>query len=146
MTLKSCTLFYVVESQKLAQNPTWRNFCIVSEIQFEIKYVKSLKGKEKVAKVIPNAILISTENDKHFLTSFTSRDKTYLMLFRVWQNALMETPVNTQELWQWVRITASLSLNWIWIVDWVWIFETSSKKTKIKQFNCMPCLFFFTGA
>lgn len=64
-----------------------------------------------MAKVIPNAILISTENDKHFLTSFTSRDKTYLMLFRVWQNALMETPVNTQELWQWVRITASLSLN-----------------------------------
>lgn len=61
------------------------------------------KGKEKVAKVIPNAILITTENEKHFLTSFTSRDKTYLMLFRVWQNALMDKPMNPQELWQWVK-------------------------------------------
>lgn len=111
--------FVLVDWSKSAQSSTWRNFCIVSEIQFEVIYVKSLKGKEKVAKVIPNAILISTENDKHFLTSFTSRDKTYLMLFRVWQNALMETPVNTQELWQWVRIKwqpASISLHWIWIV------------------------------
>lgn len=60
------------------------------------------EGKEKVAKVIPNAILMSTESEKHFLTSFTSRDKTYLMLFRVWQNALMDTPMNPPELWQWV--------------------------------------------
>jgi hypothetical protein len=59
-------------------------------------------GKEKVAKVIPNAILITTESEKYFLTSFTSRDKTHLMLFRVWQNALMDKPMNPQELWQWV--------------------------------------------
>lgn len=45
--------------------------------------------KEKTALVIPNAVLISTEAEKFFLTSFTARDKTYLMLFRVWQNALM---------------------------------------------------------
>jgi hypothetical protein len=63
----------------------------------------TMKGKEKVAKVIPNAILITTDNEKHFLTSFTSRDKTYLMLFRVWQNALMDKPMNPQELWQWVK-------------------------------------------
>lgn len=47
-------------------------------------------SKEKTALVIPNAILVSTGSDKHFLTSFAARDKAYLMLFRVWQNALMD--------------------------------------------------------
>ena len=46
--------------------------------------------KEKTALVIPNAILVCTEGEKHFFTSFGARDKTYLMLFRVWQNALMD--------------------------------------------------------
>ncbi|XP_014242705.1 GRAM domain-containing protein 1B-like isoform X2 [Cimex lectularius] len=60
--------------------------------------------KEKTARVIPNAILVHTHNDKHFLTSFTARDKTYLMLFRVWQNALMDQQMSTQEMWQWVHL------------------------------------------
>uniref|UniRef100_T1J6N1 VASt domain-containing protein n=1 Tax=Strigamia maritima TaxID=126957 RepID=T1J6N1_STRMM len=59
--------------------------------------------KEKTARVIPNAIQICTELDKHFFTSFGARDKTYLMLFRVWQNALMEQPMSIQELWQCVH-------------------------------------------
>lgn len=59
--------------------------------------------KEKTARVIPNAILICTTNEKHFITSFASRDKAYLMLFRVWQNALMDKPMQPQEMWQWVR-------------------------------------------
>lgn len=46
--------------------------------------------KEKTALVIPNAILIHSESEKHFLTSFGTRDKTYLMLFKIWQNALMD--------------------------------------------------------
>ncbi|XP_014661543.1 PREDICTED: GRAM domain-containing protein 1B-like [Priapulus caudatus] len=46
--------------------------------------------KEKTARVIPNAIQICTPEDKFFFTSFAARDKTYLMLFRVWQNALLE--------------------------------------------------------
>jgi hypothetical protein len=64
-------------------------------------------GKEKVAKVIPNAILITTESEKYFLTSFASRDKTHLMLFRIWQNALMDKPMNPQELWQLVNVSHS---------------------------------------
>lgn len=60
--------------------------------------------KEKTALVIPNAILVSTTNEKYFITSFTSRDKAYLMLFRVWQNALMDKPMQPQEMWQWVII------------------------------------------
>lgn len=58
--------------------------------------------KEKTALVIPNAVLISTRTEKHFFTSFASRDKTYLMLFRVWQNALLDQPMSPQEMWQWV--------------------------------------------
>ncbi|XP_059052971.1 protein Aster-A-like, partial [Achroia grisella] len=59
--------------------------------------------KEKTALVIPNAILVCTESEKNFLTSFSGRDKAYLMLFRVWQNALMDQPMSSQEIWQWVH-------------------------------------------
>ncbi|XP_021003694.1 protein Aster-B [Parasteatoda tepidariorum] len=59
--------------------------------------------KEKTARVIPNAIQISTDTEKHFFTSFGARDKTFLMLFRIWQNALLEQPMSSQELWQWVH-------------------------------------------
>ncbi|XP_023212269.1 GRAM domain-containing protein 1B-like isoform X1 [Centruroides sculpturatus] len=59
--------------------------------------------KEKTARVIPNAIQICTETEKYFFTSFAARDKTYLMLFRLWQNALMNQPLMPQELWEWVH-------------------------------------------
>ncbi|XP_076625066.1 protein Aster-B [Colletes latitarsis] len=59
--------------------------------------------KEKTALVIPNAILISTATDKFFLTSFGARDKTYVMLFRVWQTALIGEPMNATEMWQLVH-------------------------------------------
>ena len=42
--------------------------------------------KEKTARVIPNAIQICTKDDKYFFTSFGTRDKTFLMLERVWKN------------------------------------------------------------
>ncbi|XP_045532852.1 protein Aster-B-like isoform X1 [Pieris brassicae] len=59
--------------------------------------------KEKTALVIPNAILVCTDSEKNFLTSFSGRDKAYLMLFRIWQNALMDQPLTTTEIWQWVH-------------------------------------------
>ncbi|CAB3254255.1 unnamed protein product [Arctia plantaginis] len=59
--------------------------------------------KEKTALVIPNAILVCTEGEKNFLTSFSGRDKAYLMLFRIWQNALMDQPMSSHEIWQWVH-------------------------------------------
>ncbi|XP_053971246.1 protein Aster-B-like isoform X2 [Hylaeus anthracinus] len=59
--------------------------------------------KEKTALVIPNAISICTATDKFFLTSFGARDKTYVMLFRVWQNALIGEPMNAAEMWQLVH-------------------------------------------
>lgn len=60
-------------------------------------------SKEKTALVIPNAILLSTEQEKYFMTSFAARDKTYLMLFRIWQNALMGKSMAPQEIWQCVH-------------------------------------------
>ncbi|XP_076030644.1 protein Aster-B-like isoform X2 [Oratosquilla oratoria] len=60
-------------------------------------------SKEKTALVIPNALQVSVDNEKHFFTSFTARDKTYLMLFRIWQNALMDQQMSPTELWQWVH-------------------------------------------
>ncbi|XP_042231362.1 protein Aster-B-like isoform X3 [Homarus americanus] len=84
-------------------------FCFYSKI-FGWETFVSIKSKEivamtkeKTALVIPNAIEIRTEREKHFFTSFASRDKTYLMLFRIWQNALMDQQMSATELWQWVH-------------------------------------------
>jgi hypothetical protein len=46
--------------------------------------------KEKTALVIPNAIQVTTNTERYFFTSFGARDKTFLMLFRIWQNALLD--------------------------------------------------------
>uniref|UniRef100_A0A8C6T5N0 GRAM domain containing 1A n=1 Tax=Neogobius melanostomus TaxID=47308 RepID=A0A8C6T5N0_9GOBI len=63
-----------------------------------LKDVTSLT-KEKTAKLIPNAIQISTENEKHFFTSFGARDRSFMMIFRLWQNALMDKSLSPKELW-----------------------------------------------
>ncbi|KAF7655964.1 hypothetical protein LDENG_00048000 [Lucifuga dentata] len=55
--------------------------------------------KEKTAKLIPNAIQISTDHEKHFFTSFGARDRSYMMIFRLWQNALMDKSLSPRELW-----------------------------------------------
>lgn len=75
----------------------WETF-----VCLEWKNVKAL-SKEKTALVIPNAILLTTEKEKYFITSFAARDKTYLMLFRIWQNALMNKSMVPQEIWQCVH-------------------------------------------
>ncbi|XP_039949229.1 protein Aster-B isoform X3 [Bactrocera tryoni] len=59
--------------------------------------------KEKTALVIPNAISICTAKEKYFFATFTTRDKAFLMLFRVWQNTLMNKQMLPQEIWQWVH-------------------------------------------
>ena len=50
--------------------------------------------KERTARVIPNAIQIVMDREKYFFTSFSARDKTYLMVFRLWQNALLDQVSN----------------------------------------------------
>uniref|UniRef100_A0A663DS45 GRAM domain containing 1C n=1 Tax=Aquila chrysaetos chrysaetos TaxID=223781 RepID=A0A663DS45_AQUCH len=45
--------------------------------------------KEKTARLIPNAIQIAAKGEKFFFTSFSARDRSYLSIFRLWQNALL---------------------------------------------------------
>ncbi|XP_070548700.1 protein Aster-B-like isoform X4 [Ptychodera flava] len=60
--------------------------------------------KEKTARVIPNAIQICTDTEKYFFTSFGSRDKSFMILFRLWQNALLDQPMQPQDFWAWVKM------------------------------------------
>ena len=47
--------------------------------------------REKTAKVIPNAIEVkSNKNEKYFFASFATRDKSYAMIFRIWQTVLID--------------------------------------------------------
>ncbi|CAG2104105.1 unnamed protein product [Medioppia subpectinata] len=60
--------------------------------------------KANTARVIPNAIqVVTTSGDKYVFTSFGARDKTYVMLFRIWQNALLDQPMSSAQLWHWVH-------------------------------------------
>ncbi|XP_067928922.1 protein Aster-A-like isoform X2 [Watersipora subatra] len=68
-------------------------------VMIECKEIKSIT-KEKTARVIPNAIQINTLTDKYSFSSFSSRDKTYLLMFRVWQNSLLDKVMNQQQVWQ----------------------------------------------
>lgn len=59
--------------------------------------------KERTIRFIPNAIQISTDSEKFFFTSFMSREKSFLLLFRIWQNALLEQTMPSSEYWSWVH-------------------------------------------
>ncbi|XP_056155452.1 protein Aster-C [Lampris incognitus] len=59
--------------------------------------------REKTARLIPNAIQICTGTEKMFFTSFSAREKSYLGIFRMWQNTLMDKPLTSPELWQMVK-------------------------------------------
>ena len=57
------------------------------QLILRLKEITSLT-KEKTALVIPNAIQVCTDKEKHFFASFTTRDKAYSMFFKLWQSAL----------------------------------------------------------
>uniref|UniRef100_A0A3B5KJB4 GRAM domain containing 1A n=1 Tax=Xiphophorus couchianus TaxID=32473 RepID=A0A3B5KJB4_9TELE len=67
-------------------------------ITIQLKDVTSMT-KEKTAKLIPNAIQISTDSEKHFFTSFGARERSFMMIFRLWQNALLDKSLSPKELW-----------------------------------------------
>ena len=49
--------------------------------------------------VIPNAItLVLSENEKHFFTSFSSRDKTYTTLYKLWQISKLEQVLELKKI------------------------------------------------
>uniref|UniRef100_A0A8C4WR38 GRAM domain containing 1A n=1 Tax=Gopherus evgoodei TaxID=1825980 RepID=A0A8C4WR38_9SAUR len=67
-------------------------------ISVPLREVKCLK-KEKMARLIPNAIQVCTAADKHFFTSFGARDRCFMLIFRLWQNALLKKTLSPRELW-----------------------------------------------
>merc|ERR1712223_1760227 len=99
--------------------------------------------KEKTALVIPNAIQVTTDTDKHFFTSFAARDKTYMMLFKLWQNALLEQPASSADIWRWVHSVYGdeLGLTSEDEPDYVSPFltpEGSDPTSKVGSVNCSP--------
>ena len=46
--------------------------------------------KEKTAKIIPNAVGVCTEEDKHIFASLLSRDTTFKLMTRLWKRAIRE--------------------------------------------------------
>ncbi|XP_018103665.1 uncharacterized protein LOC414690 isoform X2 [Xenopus laevis] len=59
--------------------------------------------KEKTARLIPNAIQVSTQNEKLFFTSFATRDRSFLNIFRMWQDVLLDKTLTKKEFWQLVQ-------------------------------------------
>ncbi|KAM9299187.1 protein Aster-A [Gastrophryne carolinensis] len=67
-------------------------------ITIQLRDIRCIK-KEKTAKLIPNAIQVCTESEKHFFTSFGARDRSFLLIFRLWQNSLLDKTLSPRELW-----------------------------------------------
>ncbi|XP_048866017.1 protein Aster-C isoform X3 [Brienomyrus brachyistius] len=61
-------------------------------------------SREKTAIFIPNAIQICTDAEKFFFTSFSSREKSFQSIFRMWQNTLLDKPLTKPELWHMVLL------------------------------------------
>lgn len=55
--------------------------------------------KANTARIIPNAIQIVTKTgEKHVFASFVARDKSYVMILRIWQNNLLKERMTDQEI------------------------------------------------
>nr|XP_015810673.2 protein Aster-C [Nothobranchius furzeri]XP_015810674.2 protein Aster-C [Nothobranchius furzeri] len=82
--------------------------CFYSNVFRGTKIILNLKdittmSREKTALFIPNAIQICTNTEKFFFTSFSAREKSFKVVFYMWQNTLSNKPLSRQELWQMVR-------------------------------------------
>ncbi|KAL6462825.1 hypothetical protein MHYP_G00292470 [Metynnis hypsauchen] len=73
-----------------------------TKIMLNMRDIASM-SREKTARLIPNAIQIYSNTEKLFFTSFSSREKSYQTIFRLWQNILMDKQLTRQELWQMVK-------------------------------------------
>jgi len=67
-------------------------FGYVTRIQVAMTSVTAIK-KEKTAKIIPNAVAVTTEDEIHTFTSFISRDATYTVMTKVWRKALAKSNI-----------------------------------------------------
>ncbi|XP_076868799.1 protein Aster-C isoform X2 [Brachyhypopomus gauderio] len=82
--------------------------CFYSNIFWGTKITVKLKDiaamtREKTARWIPNAIQICTNTQVMFFTSFSSRERSFQNIFRLWQNFLMEKHLTRHEFLQMVK-------------------------------------------
>lgn len=87
---------------------TW--VCFYSKILYEQKIFLSVNEivsitKEKTARVIPNAIqiLYSKNHERFFFTSFASRERSYAILLKVWENCRNHQTMSIEEILQQIR-------------------------------------------
>lgn len=59
----------------------------VLQIQIPLLSVTSIT-KEKTAKIIPNAVAVSTDEETHTFTSLISRDATFKAMTKAWRKAI----------------------------------------------------------
>lgn len=64
-------------------------FGYVTRLQIPVRSVTKIT-KEKTAKIIPNAVGVCTEEDKHIFASLLSRDTTFKLMTRLWKRAIRE--------------------------------------------------------
>ncbi|CAH8517021.1 unnamed protein product [Schistosoma curassoni] len=87
---------------------TW--VCFYSKILYEQKIFLAVNEivaitKEKTARVIPNAIqiLYSKNHERFFFTSFASRERSYAILRKVWENCRNHQTMSIDEILQQIR-------------------------------------------
>uniref|UniRef100_A0A3Q2QUQ9 GRAM domain containing 1C n=2 Tax=Fundulus heteroclitus TaxID=8078 RepID=A0A3Q2QUQ9_FUNHE len=96
----------ILHQGRLYLSENW--LCFYSNVFRGTKIALSLKdvtsmSREKTARFIPNAIQICTNDEKYFFASFSAREKSYLSVFRMWQNTLLNKSLTCPELWQMVK-------------------------------------------
>ncbi|OUC49311.1 GRAM domain protein [Trichinella nativa] len=62
----------------------------------------NLNGKFRIF-FTQEKIVVTNTNEKLFFTSFSARDKTFMMLFRLWQYALLDQVVYPGDMWSWAQ-------------------------------------------
>lgn len=73
-------------------------FGFVTKLLIPVVSVERI-SKEKVAKIIPNAIGVATADERHVFGSFMSREAAYRLMLSVWRPAeTPETPTPVQEV------------------------------------------------
>ena len=72
--------------------------------------------KTNTALIIPNGIQILTnDGDKYFFASYVTREKAFSMLFKIWQNALLDTKLDAKDILETNKLAISQDLIWDWI-------------------------------
>jgi len=69
-------------------------FGYVTKIKLPMISVTAIT-KEKTARIIPNAVAVCCEGEKHIFTSFMSRDATFNTITKAWRRALARNDINS---------------------------------------------------